>query len=136
MKVAPDSREEATVMKILLLGESNVGKTSLVTRYSQDRFDAQSNLLTVGIDIRKVSKQVEGRHVLLECTMGISQYGIRLGRRSIRPFQPSISEVYRVYFLCTTLLMQRVFCIFVIGSIRPPKIPIGPRLVCPWLVTK
>ena len=53
-------------MKILLLGESNVGKTSLVTRYSQDRFDAQSNLLTVGIDIRKLNKVVKGKTVLLE----------------------------------------------------------------------
>ena len=55
-------------MKILLLGESNVGKTSLVTRYSQDKFDAQSNLLTVGIDIRKMNKVVGGRAVVLERT--------------------------------------------------------------------
>ena len=55
------------VMKILLLGESNVGKTSLVTRYAQDKFDAQSNLLTVGIDIRKLNKQINGKHILLEC---------------------------------------------------------------------
>lgn len=53
-------------MKILLLGESNVGKTSLVTRYTHDKFDAQSNLLTVGIDIRKLNKQVNGKHILLE----------------------------------------------------------------------
>ena len=59
---------EVTIMKILLLGESNVGKTSLVTRYSQDKFDAQSNLLTVGIDIRKLQTQVRGKSVLLECT--------------------------------------------------------------------
>ncbi len=52
-------------MKILLLGESNVGKTSLVTRYTQDRFDAQSNLLTVGIDIRKLTKEVNGKNILL-----------------------------------------------------------------------
>lgn len=52
-------------MKILLLGESNVGKTSLVTRYTQDKFDAENNLLTVGIDIRKLTKEVSGKHILL-----------------------------------------------------------------------
>lgn len=61
-------RKETTIVKILLLGESNVGKTSLVTRYSQDKFDAQSNLLTVGIDIRKINKVVGDRQVVLECT--------------------------------------------------------------------
>lgn len=55
-------------MKILLLGESNVGKTSLVTRYTQDKFDAENNLLTVGIDIRKLNKEVNGKHILLERT--------------------------------------------------------------------
>ena len=59
------SRAEVTIIKILLLGESNVGKTSLVTRYSQDKFDAQSNLLTVGIDIRKLETRVKGKKVLL-----------------------------------------------------------------------
>lgn len=54
------------IMKVLLLGESNVGKTSLVTRYSCDKFDAQNNLLTVGIDIRKINKEVDGKHILLE----------------------------------------------------------------------
>ena len=53
-------------MKVLLLGESNVGKTSLVTRYTKDKFDAQSNLLTVGIDIRKMDTQVDGKHIQLE----------------------------------------------------------------------
>lgn len=56
MSVSPENSREALVMKILLLGESNVGKTSLVTRYTVDKFDAQSNLLTVGIDIRKIDK--------------------------------------------------------------------------------
>lgn len=45
-----------------------MGKTSLVTRYSQDKFDAQSNLLTVGIDIRKINKVVGGKAVVLERT--------------------------------------------------------------------
>lgn len=58
-------------MKILLLGESNVGKTSLVTRYSEDRFDAESNLLTVGIDIRKIEKSIKGQQIRLERTVHV-----------------------------------------------------------------
>lgn len=55
-----------TIMKILLVGESNVGKTSLITRYHHDKFEASSNLMTVGIDIRKLNKKVDGRDIVLE----------------------------------------------------------------------
>ena len=61
----PSSMIKTTIMKLLMLGESNVGKTSLVTRYSEDRFSAQSNLLTVGIDIRKIDKEIDGKRVRL-----------------------------------------------------------------------
>ncbi len=54
-----------TIIKLLLLGQSNVGKTSLATRYAEDRFNAQSNLLTVGIDIRKIDKEIKGKNVRL-----------------------------------------------------------------------
>ena len=56
MSVRPVNSTKATIVKLLLLGESNVGKTSLVTRYSADIFNSQNNLLTVGIDIQKIDK--------------------------------------------------------------------------------
>ena len=93
---------EATIIKILLLGQSNVGKTSLITRYSQDKFDAQSNLLTVGIDIRNLNRVFEGKPVVLECMYEVRQCGTRRVRKNTRRSPRSISEGCRVYYWCTT----------------------------------
>jgi GTPase SAR1 family protein len=88
-------------MKILLLGESNVGKTSLVTRYAHDKYDAQNNLLTVGIDIRKINKQLNGRHILLECIIILNKYGTQQVRRSTKQYLLNILKEYKVYYLFT-----------------------------------
>ena len=39
------------VYKLLLLGESNVGKTSIILRYIEDKFE-ESNISTCGIDLK------------------------------------------------------------------------------------
>jgi GTPase SAR1 family protein len=46
-----------------MLGESNVGKTSLVTRYTANKFENVNNLLTIGIDIRKVTRVINGQSI-------------------------------------------------------------------------
>ena len=53
------------VVKILLLGESNVGKTSIVTRFTDQKFNQVNNLLTIGIDIKKIIKNIGTRSVRL-----------------------------------------------------------------------
>lgn len=59
------NNDEMPSVKLLLLGESNVGKTSLVTRYTSDKFDGSNTLLTIGIDIRKIVKSVAGKMLRL-----------------------------------------------------------------------
>ena len=67
MSVCPLGGEEAQLtVKLLLLGESSVGKTSLVNRYTNQLFDSGSTLLTIGIEVRKIIKQLLGRKVRLE----------------------------------------------------------------------
>jgi GTPase SAR1 family protein len=39
------------VYKLLLLGESNVGKTSIILRYIENKFE-ESNISTCGIDLK------------------------------------------------------------------------------------
>jgi GTPase SAR1 family protein len=51
-------------VKLLLLGESSVGKTSLVNRYTNHAFEA-NNLLTIGIEVKKIMKQMCGKKIRL-----------------------------------------------------------------------
>ena len=51
--------------KILMLGESRVGKTSLIKRFNNDAF-SESTISTVGIDFVNVFRHVEGVNVKLQ----------------------------------------------------------------------
>ena len=67
MSVTPELQNEPPLytIKILLLGESSVGKSSIVNRYTNHTF--QSNgLLTIGIEVKKIIKQVHGKKIRLE----------------------------------------------------------------------
>ena len=52
-------------LKIMVLGESMVGKTSLITRYTDDKFGGRY-LCTVGIDFQKKKIEKNGKRVLLQ----------------------------------------------------------------------
>jgi len=52
-------------LKIMVLGESMVGKTSLITRYTNDKFGGRY-LCTVGIDFQKKKIEKNGKRVLLQ----------------------------------------------------------------------
>ena len=49
------------VLKILTLGETSVGKTSIIMRYTEDKF-SQQFLSTVGIDFK--SKIIEQKGIM------------------------------------------------------------------------
>ena len=49
-------------VKLLLLGDSGVGKTSLMLRYSEDKFSPMM-VSTAGVDYKTASLDVEGRRV-------------------------------------------------------------------------
>ena len=50
---------EKYIIKVLTLGESTVGKTSIVLRYSDDKFLDNNALSTIGIDF-KIKKIIRG----------------------------------------------------------------------------
>ena len=52
-------------LKIMVLGESMVGKTSLITRYTNDKFGGRY-LCTVGIDFQKKKIEKNNKKVLLQ----------------------------------------------------------------------
>ncbi len=52
MKIKGDKQDDALPLKLLVLGESNIGKTSVIERYVTNCFK-NNYLATIGIDVRK-----------------------------------------------------------------------------------
>jgi GTPase SAR1 family protein len=87
MSVTPQFQNDPPLytIKILLLGESSVGKSSIVNRYTNHTF--QSNgLLTIGIEVKKIIKQVRGKKIRLERSTSSMQFGTRLVSKNIAPY--------------------------------------------------
>lgn len=55
-----DVRNQNNVCKVIVLGDSNVGKTSLLYRYC-NREIAQGPIVTVGVDYFKTTVEVDGQ---------------------------------------------------------------------------
>ena len=64
MSVSPEPLQQITV-KVILLGESSVGKTSLANRYTNNTFEPHNSLLTIGVDVKRINKPLLGRAVRL-----------------------------------------------------------------------
>jgi len=46
--------------KVILIGDSGVGKTSVIVRATQDTFDADNAMNTIGFSFQKMFKEVQG----------------------------------------------------------------------------
>lgn len=53
-----------TTLKILIIGESGVGKSSLLLRFTEDNFDPEQTL-TIGVDFKTKRLTVDGNTVKL-----------------------------------------------------------------------
>jgi small GTP-binding protein len=64
-----------TSYKIVMVGESSVGKTCLVLRYADDSF-TETFLTTVGVDFKSVKREIDGKTVQLQVwdTAGQEQF--------------------------------------------------------------
>lgn len=61
-KAAAEDKEYDILIKLLLLGDVGVGKTSLMLRYSEDKFST-SLLATAGVDYQTQHLEIEGKRV-------------------------------------------------------------------------
>ena len=57
--------ERDLIIKLLLIGESSVGKTSLLLRFTEDVFQT-AYISTIGIDFRSKGVEVDGRAMKLQ----------------------------------------------------------------------
>jgi len=64
-------------VKLLLLGDSGVGKTSLMTRFSEDKFSS-TMLSTAGVDYKIAYQDIEGKRVKCQIwdTAGQSKFHV------------------------------------------------------------
>jgi len=60
-----DKDKNATQLKLLLIGDSAVGKTSLLLRYMDDKF-SQSFVSTIGIDFKVKTSTIDGQPVRMQ----------------------------------------------------------------------
>ena len=60
-----DEREYDVLFKILLVGDANVGKTSLLSRFIGEGF-VESYKATIGVDFRIKSLEIDQRRVKLQ----------------------------------------------------------------------
>lgn len=59
-------KKAATTYKILIIGDSNVGKTSLLNRYCDDSFPSSTLIATVGIDYKTKLIDLDNETVKLQ----------------------------------------------------------------------
>jgi len=59
-----DDDQILTTLKILIIGESGVGKSSLLLRFTDDRFDVEM-AATIGVDFKVKQLEVDGNRVKL-----------------------------------------------------------------------
>ena len=64
------------IIKILTLGDTTVGKTSIVLRYSDDKFHDSNNLATIGIDfkIKQINRGGESIKISIYDTAGQERF--------------------------------------------------------------
>ena len=89
------SSEAAASLRVLLLGDSGVGKTSLMLRYSEDKF-APSLLSTAGVDYKVRNLRLEGRRVRLQIWDTAGQEKFHVITRSYYKNAHGICLVYSV----------------------------------------
>jgi len=53
------------ILKVILLGDSGVGKSSLINRYVNEKF-SENNMQTIGVDLFTKIADVEGSKVTLQ----------------------------------------------------------------------
>lgn len=75
-----------TTLKILIIGESGVGKSRLLLRFTDDTFDPEL-AATIGVDFKVKTISVDGNKANL-------QYGIQLVKRGSEQPKVLVSIVY------------------------------------------
>lgn len=82
MSIKPENTTKSkVVLKLLLLGDVSVGKSSLLVRYADQKFD-NSRVTTIGVENRNVDIKIDGKNISLQSTFYNMKFGIQLDRKN------------------------------------------------------
>jgi len=59
------NQEYDYLFKVLLLGDSGAGKSSLILRYTDDTFNS-SLVSSIGVDFKEKKKEIEGKIIKIQ----------------------------------------------------------------------
>ena len=53
------------LIKLILIGDSEVGKTSILLKFTEDSFSA-NHIATIGIDFKMKTQSIDGKNIKLQ----------------------------------------------------------------------
>ena len=109
----PNNSGADRIYKILLIGESNVGKTSIILRYTENKFDP-SGISTCGVDLKNKFVSLNNTKIRLDIwdTAGqerfrglarFAQIGIDFGGKGLAAFHGDDAQFPEEFFVHTFL---------------------------------
>ena len=90
-----EEEENVVSYKVILLGDSGVGKTSIISRYFQNNFN-ETHIATIGVDFRYKSINIDGTVVRLQVWDTAGQERFRAISRNYYRDVDAIIVVYSV----------------------------------------
>jgi len=126
---------DASIIKVLVLGASNVGKTSLNTRYCQGKF-SERRVSTIGVDFmsKHIVLSAELPPVVLQIWDTAGQERFTTGGISA-PFYRKADGIILVYDVTSMASAEQLArwhdeCLGVLGSQMKPVIVLGEWVPC------
>ena len=64
-QISRNSKPATEILKLVLIGATNSGKTSMLLRFVERRFDAKDGAYqnTIGVDFKMKTLEIDGAHV-------------------------------------------------------------------------
>ena len=78
-------------MKLILIGDSAVGKSNILSKYLKNYFDSDS-IATIGVEFGTKNIEIEGKKIKSKY-----KYGIQHGKKGINQLQVLIIKVLNVH---------------------------------------
>jgi hypothetical protein len=90
--MSEEKGEEVNQIKLIAVGDSGVGKTSILTRFTYEKFSDYSEPTLGAAFLTKKHALSNGKHIEFHVYAPTTRSGILRDRKSIAPSHPSTTE--------------------------------------------